>query len=115
MLLESSVILAIIFSTFIISFKVKRKYALAVVPLLIPPASNILAYFFSQSLTNVLPFSSSTIYIIINIAAVVISSVLIGVHSFKFTTKVNRYSYLTMSIVFNVMLVIIYIINYSAK
>lgn len=112
MLLESSAILAIIFSTFIISFKVKRKYALAMVPLLIPPVANILAYFFSQSVANAFQCKSFTAYIGINIIAVVISSVLVGVNSLKFKTKANRYSYLIMSIVFNVVLVIIYMVNY---
>ena len=115
MILESFVIFGLIFFMFIISFRIKRKYAFSIIPLLIPPGANIIAYFLASPISKIIPFDDFTTYLIINIISAVLSSVLVGIYSFTFETKSIRRSYLIMSILFNITLVIIFILNFSPK
>lgn len=112
MVLESVIILSIIFCIFIISFRTKQKYAFATIPLMIPPAANVLTIYFFIPMLKAISLSANFTYILMNIIAVVVSVVLILFHSKKFSTAANKYSYLTMSIIFNILLVIIFIKNY---
>ncbi len=112
MILESIIIFSIIFCIFIFSFRTKNKYAFATVPLMIPPAANILTIYFFIPMLKAISLGANFTYILLNIIALVVSVILIIFHSKKFRTATNKYSYLTMSIIFDILLVIIYIKNY---
>jgi len=111
-ILESIVIFSIIFCLVVFSFRSKKKYALSMIPLLIPTGANIISYFFASKISLITPFSDFFTYALINILAVIVSGVLIGIFSTKFSSKTNKLSYLTMCILFNIILVMIFIINY---
>ena len=56
MLIESIVIFIILLGVFCVFLATKSRYAITVVPLLIPTGTNILAYLFSESISKLLPF-----------------------------------------------------------
>lgn len=112
MLVECLTIFGLIFAVVIVYLHAdKRNYALATVPLLILPAANILSYAVSGSLSEVLSSDRFTVYAAINIIAVVVSSCLVGIMSAKFGKKSTRAAYVTMSLVFNVVLAAILVYN----
>ncbi len=89
----------------------KKDYAFATIPLLVLPLMNILAYAVSGKLSFVLPMDKFTVYTAINIIAVVVSSCLVGVMSNKFKKKPTRAAYVTMSLIFNIVLAAILVYN----
>ena len=112
MFVECLAIFGLIFVVAVMYIRAKKKdYALATVPLLVLPAANILAYAFSGGISNILPVDRFTAYSAINIVAVVISSCLVGLMSGKFGKKSVRGAYITMSLVFNIVLAAILIYN----
>lgn len=112
MFVECLAIFGLIFGVAVMYIRAKKKsYALATVPLLILPVANILAYAFSGGISNILPVDRFTAYSAINIIAVVISSFLVGLMSVKFGKKTVRAAYITMSLVFNIVLAAILIYN----
>ncbi len=115
MLIESIVIFIILLGVFCVFLPTKSRYAVTVVPLLIPVGTNILAYLFSESISKLLPFDKMATFTIINISATVVSSVLIGLVSTRFKQRANKVSYLVMTIFFNIALLVIFLYNYSLK
>ncbi|MDE7303567.1 MAG: hypothetical protein K2N60_09665 [Oscillospiraceae bacterium] len=112
MLIECTAIFLLITAVSLMYVRAKKKnYALATVPLLILPLANILAYAASGKLSNILPMDKFTVYAAINIIAVVISSCLVGVMSYKFPKKSTRTAYVIMSLIFNIILAAILVYN----
>lgn len=112
MFVECLAIFGLIFVVVVMYIRAKKKnYALATVPLLILPAANILAYAFSGGISNILPVDRFTAYSAINIVGAVISSCLVGLMSEKFGKKTVRAAYITMSLIFNIVLAAILIYN----
>ena len=111
MLVECLVIFGIILAIAVIFAKTRKEYAIATVPLLIPTGTNILAYLFSENLSELFPIDHLTMYIVINVIAVIVSSVFVGICSTKLKTKSNRLTYIVMCILFNIALATILIIN----
>lgn len=115
MLIESIVIFGILLGVLCVFLGTKSRYAITIVPLLMPTGANILAYLFSQSISELLPFDKMATFAIINISATVVSSVLIGLVSTRFKQRANKVSYLVMTIFFNIALLVIFLYNYSIK
>lgn len=112
MLVECLTIFGLIFVVVIMYIRAKkRNYALATVPLLVLPAANILAYVFSGGLATLLSIDKFIAYSSIDVVAVVISSCLVGLMSGKFSKKAVRGAYITMSLIFNIVLAAILIYN----
>ncbi len=89
----------------------KRDHALATIPMLILPLANILAYTVSDNLSHILPMDEFTVYAAMNIVAVVVSSCLVGVMSYKFSKKSTKTVYIVMSLIFNITLAAILVYN----
>lgn len=115
MLIECIVIFAILLAMMVIFLRTKKEYALTVIPLLIPTGANIIAYLLSEKIASFIPFDKLTTFAIINVTAVVISSFCVGLVCTRFKEKVNKVSYVVMSMLFNICLLIIFIYNYSIK
>lgn len=112
MFVECLTIFGLIFVVVVMYIRAKKKdYALATVPLLVLPAANILAYAFSEGISDLLSIDRFIAYSAINIVAVVISSCLVGLMSGKFGKKSVRGAYITMSLIFNIVLAAILIYN----
>jgi len=104
MVIECLAIFGIIFAISIIFLRSKRKdYAATTLPLLILPSANILISIFSGSIAK-LPFGQLTTIMFINIAAALISCVIVGVASLKFSKKHTGITYIVICILFNVLL-----------
>ncbi len=100
MLIECAAIFLLISAVSFMYVRAKKKnYALATVPLLILP------------LANILPMDKFTVYAAINIVAVVISSCLVGVMSYKFPKRSTKTAYVIMSLIFNIALAAILVYN----
>lgn len=115
MLIESFIILGIIVFVCIISLRTKKDYAVAISPLIIPPAVNIIGHFFASSIAKITPFDRLITYILLCMVAVLVSGALLGVFSLKFKTKKLRLTYLIMCLVFVFALEIIFIADYASK
>ena len=112
MLVECLTIFGLIFAVVVVYLHAgKKDYAFATIPLLVLPAANVLSYILSGRISNVLPMDMFTTYTAINIFAVVVSSCLVGIMSGKFGKKTTRAAYITMSLVFNVLLAAILVYN----
>ena len=111
MLAESLTIFLIIFLVAVLYLRTKKSYALATVPLLILSFANITACLTSGELTKFLPMDKFTVYCAINLFAVILSSFFVGLWSNKFSKKSTRALYVTMSLIFNIVLAAILINN----
>lgn len=112
MLIECTAIFLIISAVSLMYVRAKKKnYALATVPLLILPLANILAFTASGKLAGILPMDKFTVYAAINIIAVIASSCLVGVMSYKFPKKSTKTAYVIMSLIFNIILAAILVYN----
>ena len=112
MLVECLTIFGLIFAVVIVYLHAgKKDYALATVPLLVLPAANVLSYMLAGRISNLLPMDRFATYTAINVFAVVVSSCLVGIMSGKFGKKTTRAAYITMSLVFNVLLAAILVHN----
>lgn len=112
MLIECAAIFLLILVVAIMYVRAKKKdYAMATVPLLVLPAVNMLDYAVSGKLSFVLPMDEFTVYTAINIIAVIVSSFLVGVMSAKFKRKATKAAYVSMSLIFNIILAAILIYN----
>ncbi len=112
MLIECTAIFLLISAVAMMYVRAKKKdHALATIPLLILPAANILAYTVSDNLSHILPMDEFTAYTAINIVAVVVSSCLVGVMSYKFSKKSTKTVYAAMSLIFNIALAAILVYN----
>lgn len=112
MLIECAVIFLLIGTVALMYVRAKKKnYAFATVPLLILPLANILAYAASERLSHILPMDKFTAYAAINIVAVVVSSCLVGVMSYRFSKKATKTAYVVMSLIFNITLAAILVYN----
>lgn len=111
MVVECLVIVAILFAMVVLFWKVKRDQAVAVVPLLILPAANVLAHFFVPKFVSTISFGVLLTYIFVIIMAVIISSVLVGVFSARLGSRHNKIGYFIMSVAFNIALAIVLINN----
>ena len=112
MLVECLTILGLIFAVGVVYLHAgKKDYAFATIPLLVLPAANVLSYILSGRISNVVPMDMFTVYTAINIFAVVVSSCLVGIMSGKFGKKSTRAAYITMSLVFNILLAAILVYN----
>ncbi|MCH5192324.1 MAG: hypothetical protein J1F11_00075 [Oscillospiraceae bacterium] len=112
MIVECLTIFGLIFAVVVVYLHAGRKdHAFATVPLLVLPAANVLSYMLSGRLSNMLPMDMFTVYTAINVFAVVVSSCLVGIMSAKFGKRSTRAAYITMSLVFNVMLAAILVYN----
>ena len=111
MIMECIVIFGIILAIMVIFLRTNRDHAIQTVPLLILPGANILAYFFAETLSRLVPLDHFIIFIILNIIAVIVSSILAGIFSVRFKGKPSRITYIAMCIIFNVVLASILIQN----
>lgn len=111
MIMECFVIFTIILAITIIFIRTNKDHALQAVPLLILPGVNILGYFFSQSLSRLLPLDHFSVYVIMTIAAVIVSGILSGIFSARFKTKPSKVTYIAMCIIFNIVLASILVQN----
>ena len=111
MLMECLVIFGIISAICVIFLRTNRNHAFQTIPLLILPGANILTYFFSNHLSQFVALDHFSVFVILNILAVVISGILAGIFSVRFETKSSQITYLIMCIVFNIVLASILIQN----
>lgn len=110
MVVECLAITIIILAISVLYLRTRRKqYALATIPLVLLPASNVMLAWAARYAERVLPFSRASIAIAIFASAALVSCVMAGVFSSHLTKKYTRASYLFMSIVFNVILLMILI------
>lgn len=115
MLVESIIILAIIFFVFIISFRTKKEYAIAIIPLMIAPFVNIIAKLVSSSFSKIIPLDALMTYVLLCVIATVVSGLFIGLFSSKFKLRKVRFTYLIMSLLFVVVLELIFIADFASK
>lgn len=115
MLFECIAIFGIILAIMIIFLRTKRKYAVLTAPLLLIPGANILSYFFSEKLSYILPFDHFFVFLLINITALLISGILIGIASNKLTSRSAKISYEISFVLFNIILsaILVYNLYYS--
>lgn len=112
MLVECLTIFGLILAVVVVYLHAgKKDYAFATIPLLILPAANVLSYMLSGRISDHIPMDMFTVYTAINVFAVVVSSCLVGIMSGKFSKKSTRAAYITMSLVFNVLLAAILVYN----
>ncbi len=112
MLIECTAIVLLISMVALMYVRAKKKnYALATVPLIILPLVNILAYAASEKISHILPMDKFTVYAALNIVAVVVSSCLVGIMSYKFSKKATKTAYVVMSLIFNITLAAILVYN----
>lgn len=116
MIVECCAIAGLIFVVVILYLRSnKRDYAFATIPLLILPLANILSYTVSGRLSEFLPADKFTVYAAIDVIAVVAASCFVGVMSDKFGKKSTRAAYMTMSLIFNIVLAAILIFDMFEK
>ncbi len=112
MVVECLVIFGLILVVIVSCIRAKKKrYALATVPLLILPLTNVAAYFVSGGLAGLLPMDKFTVYTAINVISALVSSCLVGMMSQKLLKKSSRAAYVIMSLIFNIVLAAILIYN----
>lgn len=112
MLVECLVIFGLILVVIVSCIRAKKKrYAFATVPLLILPLSNVLSYFISARLADIMPLDKFTVYAAINVISAIISSCLVGIMSQKLVKKASAAAYMIMSLGFNIALAAILIYN----
>ncbi len=111
MIAESVAILLVISAVAALYLRSKKEYAAATVPLLILPFANIAANLTSNTITHFIPAEFFTVYSSILIIAAVISSFFVGLSAEKFKSKRIRALYVSMSLIFNIMLAAILIYN----
>ena len=111
MIVECLVIFGIILAIMVIFLRTNKDHAIETVPLLILPGVNILAYFFSEALSRILPYDHFIVFVLLNVLAVIVSSVLVGIFSLKLNSKSNKIAYVSMCMIFNVVLASILIQN----
>ena len=111
MIIEYLVIFAIMLVLVIIYSKNNKKYAIATIPLLVLPGTNILAYLFSDPIASIIPFEHITVYTVMNLLAVMVSTLLVGIWSAKFKRRSTKIGYITMCLLFNVILALIFVYN----
>ena len=87
----------------------KRKYAVAVIPLLILPTVNIIAYFVAGPLADIFPMPPFTAYAAIDIIALIGTGVAVSFTSLKFRSKRIRAIYVGISLIFEILLAAILI------
>ena len=113
MLLESNIIFFIILFLGVISFRTKKEYAIAIIPLLIPSGINILYNLLISHIMKTTPFSILMTYILVCVGAAMITGILLGILSSKFKNKRLRVTYLIMCMVFVLLLELIFIMDFS--
>lgn len=109
MIIECLAILGIIFAITVIFLRTRKEHAIMTVPLMILPVANLMAELFADWLAAILPLDSFLVIVLLNVIAVVISSLMIGVLSFRFKKRSNKIAYAFPTILFNVLLAIILI------
>lgn len=116
MVVESVVIAGLIFVVAVLYFRSKKRdYAFATIPFLILPLANVLSYMVSGRLAGVLHADRFTVYAAADVIAAVISSCLVGAISSKFGKRSTRAAYITMSLIFNIVLAAILIFDMFEK
>ena len=112
MFFESLAITGIIIAIAIMYMRTQRKsYALATLPLALLPATNALLAWTSKYIEKVLPFDRITIWMTINVTAAIVSCLLIGIFAQKLKRKYTKLTYMAMSVIFNVVLLMILLAN----
>lgn len=112
MLVESLVMLAIIASVILMSYmKEKKEAALEMTPFLFLPAMYTAANYISPWIASLTGFSVPTVFTGIIVFAAVVSSLFVGFFTGRFKTKNTKAMYSIMSIVFNLVLMFVYIVN----
>lgn len=111
MIIEYLVIFAIMLVLVIIYSKSNKKYAIATIPLLVLPGTNIIAYLLSDSIASLLPFEHITVYTVMNLLAVMVSTLLVGIWSARFKRRSTKIGYVSMCLLFNIILALIFIYN----
>lgn len=112
MIVESGVMLAIIVSVILMSYmKEKREAALEMLPLLFVPAMYIAANYISGFIAQFIGFSTVTVFTGIIVFAAIISSLFAGLFTARFKRKSTKAMYSIMSIVFNIVLMLVYVID----
>ena len=112
MLIESLVMLALIISVMLMSYvKGKKEAALEMSPFLFLPVMYTVANYISPGIAKLAGFSVQTVFTGIIVLAAVVSSLFVGFFTGRFKTKNTKAMYSIMSIVFNLVLMLVYIID----
>lgn len=112
MLVESFVMLAIISAVILMScMKNKKDAALEMTPLLFLPAMYIIGNYICTPLSGVINFSDVTVFTGIIVLAATVSSLFVGFFTGRFKRKYTKAMYSIMAISFNLVLMLVYIIN----
>lgn len=109
MLAECIIICALMYFIAAGYFVTKRKYAVAVIPLLILPTVNIIAYFAAEPLASVFPMPPFTAYAALDIIALIATGVAVSFTSLRFRSRRIRAIYVGISLVFEILLAAILI------
>lgn len=112
MIIECLVIIGIIFAITVIFLRTRKEHAVMTVPLMIIPFANLMAQLLAAPIASLLPLDTFIVSVLLNIIAVVISSLMIGVLSFRFKKRSNKIAYAFPTILFNVLLAMILIQHY---
>ena len=106
-----SAILLAIFFIFVRSNK--KKTALATLPLMIVPILHLAGIPLSRWLDHIMPYNRASIYIIIDLVALVAACITLGIMANGFHSKKTRVVYLGVSGLFTTILSCILIFNLS--
>ncbi len=114
MVFESIAIALIMLAIIVIFVRTRGKAAVTLIPLLIQPVANILANIIDTPLSKMLSIDIATVYISTNVVFLVISSLLTGLFTSNFVLKKSKIIYSMTCIIFNLLLVVIFVSNYLA-
>lgn len=110
-----SIILIILCTAFIFVRRKKKNHALAVLPLTIVPLLHFIAFCVLEYSFEVLKTNYSYILPAVDITALVLSCILIGLFAGSFSSKAAKRTYMIISGVFSVALVWIFISDTISK
>lgn len=111
MIVECTVISALILVILVFFLRTKKQYIPITFTLLFVPVSNILAALSFDLSRNIVHVNKLFLYIVFNILALVVSGIVIGIQCYKIPTHKIKIYYSCLILVFNIVLSILLIYN----
>lgn len=112
MLIECLVILALIFAVMLMSWmRNKKDAAIEMIPLLFVPSMYILANYLCSPLASIMNIDKVIVFTAMIVLSTVVSSLFIGFFASRFKTKKTKAMYCIMSITFNVLILLVFVVD----
>ena len=112
MLIECLVILALILAVILMSWmKNKKDAAIEMVPLLFVPSMYVVANYLCSPLSSIVKVDKLAVFTAMIVFSAVVSSLFVGFFASRFKTKKTKAMYCIMSISFNVLILLVFVID----